>query len=743
MRRLLLAAVISFVCAQVAFATGFMMPDDRNLSCLQLESHRVSVKIADQSAVTHVEEVFRNQHDRQLEATFVFPLPEGASVSDFKMYVNGELVTGKIMEAGEAREIYQSIVRRMRDPGLLEYMDSRSLKLSVFPILPKSTQTVKIEYSQTLRADEGLVEYVYPLKSDSRAASTMKDFTLSLDISASAGIRNVYSPTHDVSIHTIDDHHVKASFEKEQALLDKDFEVFYALTDKAFGASVLSYRPEGKDGYFLLILSPKVEVAKDEIVPKDVAFICDTSGSMKGDKISQAKKALTWCVSSLSDKDRFTVVTFSDDTQVLSGELLDATKDNRDKAAKFIDAASAAGGTDIDTALAKALAMQGDAKRPYFIVFLTDGVPTVGKTNAGEIVKSVKDRDSHSARIFSFGVGNDVNTKLLDELAQVTGGVNQYVHPDENIEVKVSSFFNKIGAPLLSDVSMDYGSADVRDVYPKAPGDLFHGSEIIVTGRYAKAASTTIVLRGKGPSGKMTFEYPVEFTGEEKDNKFVASIWAGRKIAFLLGEIRLHGENSELKDEVIRLSKEFGIMTPYTSYLVKETENMPQPVMLRRQRPMGLEERKGDMARAMPAASAAPMPAQARMEKDLKSLGYTAGDSGSDAVKASEAYRRLTTGDKLSQGGEMRSASGRTFVNVGGVWSESGVTKDMKPVTVKFGSDAYFRIVKALPALRDAFALGDQVILAAGKYCLVVGDDGAEDAGDGSVTTVIEALAHR
>ena len=741
MRRWAICVGVTLVLAARALATGFMMPDDRRLSCLQLESHRVTASIEDRSAVTKVAEVFRNQHDRQLEATFVFPLPEGASVSGFKMYVNGKLVTGEIMDAGEARRTYQQIVAQMRDPGLLEYIDSRLMKMSVFPILPRSTQEVRIEYSETLNADNGLVEYVYPLRTPQAAAKTLDDFTLAVDITARAGIKNVYSPSHDVSIHRVDDTHVKASFEKTRAALDKDFHLFYSLTDKAFGASVISYRSAGKDGYFLMLVSPKVKIEEKEIAPKDVAFVLDTSGSMKGDKLEQARRALSFCVTSLNDADRFTIVSFSDEARPLSVEMLSSNSDNRAKAKAFIDDLKAAGGTDINIALSATLNMQEDSKRPFIVVFLTDGLPTIGETDINKIIRTVEDKSRSSARVFCFGVGDDVNTKLLDQLAQVTNATNQYVHPEEDIEVKVSSFFSKVGAPLLSQVEISYGSADVYDVYPKKAGDLFRGGEIVIAGRYKKAGSTTVVLKGKSASGEAAFEYQVSFSDSGNSKKFISNIWAGRKIAYLLGEIRLHGENEELKDEVVRLSKDFGIVTPYTSYFAKEAPPVPQPA-IDRLRSLGYiggdrmtEAREASAPRPLPstAASAAPHEIDLYRSADKASTGES-------AVRASEAYSRLMRNDKATEGREMRSASGRTFVNMGGVWADNTVTKDLQIVHVKFASEAYFRIVDSAPRLREAFALGDKLVLKAGKYCLVIDDDGEESLENANVKAVSAAL---
>jgi len=758
MRACFAAAVVAFFLSPLAYGTGFLMPDDARWGGLELESHRVTVDIRDQSARTKVVEVFRNQHSAQLEATFVFPLPKGATVSDFKMYVNGRLVTGEIMEAGSARQVYEDIVRRMRDPGLLEYMDSRLLKLRVFPIPKGSSQEVQITYNETLQAADGLVEYVYPLRTPQACGRTMKDFTLTVNIAASAGIKNVYSPTHGISVHNEDDRHVTAGFEEAGAALDRDFTLFYELSDKDFGAALIDEWPGSGDGYFMLLLSPKINFEADEIAAKDVVFVLDTSGSMKGEKIAQAKKALAFCVNALADKDRFNILPFGISVDRFSRDLSDATATNRGMAAEFIDRIQANGGTNIDAALQAALAMRSDDERPFVIVFLTDGMPTVGETQPEKILAGVQKLNKAGTRIFSFGVGYDVNAKLLDELSQTTKGATQYVEPGGDIEVKVSSFFKQMGDPVLSRIDIDYGNAGVYDIYPPQTGDLFRGGQVIVTGRYRHPGHSTITVKGQGPKGALVFEYPVDFAESGGKTEFVSSVWAGRKITYLLGEIRLHGENSELKEEVIRLSKQFGIVTPYTSYLVTEGSPVarPMPVPMHRQHGGGRIDGPG----VSPQMSA--QPTEARMERRrassaetarLKSLGYIDGSvagsaapaaalapSGAAAVQASVAYNELLTDAKADKGRLMQSAGGRTFVNIDGVWVDESAKDSQKTVKVKFGSPEYFRIYEKAGKLKAAFALGERIVISIGNWRLVVTDEEPDKASIDSLDAVLKAL---
>lgn len=555
-----------------AGATGIMIPKMPELPALAIKSHRVKVVIGDQVARTQVEQVFVNNTDRQLEATFVFPLPAGASVSEFAMMMNGKRVVGEVLEKQRARQIYTDIVRRMKDPGLLEYLGSNLFRASVFPIPARGEQKIDLSYSEVIKTDSGLSEYVFPLKTGEKYSRAMDDFSVSVELQSKIPIKTVYSPTHTVDVVKKSDTRVLVSCEEARGALDRDFRLLYALSGKDFGLNLLSHRPEGKDGYFLMMLAPKTDLKEKDVLPKDVCFVIDTSGSMSGPKIEQARKALEYCVNSLGAKDRFNIVRFSTDVELFSEALRSADKASRKEARDFISGLVARGGTDINWALEKALAMERDEKRPYLIVFLTDGKPTIGTTEPGEILNGVKMRNRSDSRIFVFGVGNEVNTHLLDQLADQTRATSQYVAPDEDIEVKVSSFYDKVNAPVLADVRIDLGKVGAYDVYPKRLPDLFKGTQLLVFGRYKKDGHVAIKLTGTLGDRDQAFVYEDTFAKAEPKNEFIPKLWASRKVGYLLDEIRLRGENEELVKEVITLSKEHGIMTPYTSYLVTEDE---------------------------------------------------------------------------------------------------------------------------------------------------------------------------
>ncbi|MDP6504732.1 MAG: VIT domain-containing protein, partial [Planctomycetota bacterium] len=567
-----LITLFALVGLAAASATGIMIPKPIGLPNLAVKSHRVKVSISDQVAQTHVEQVFRNHTNRQLEATFVFPLPAGASVSEFAMMMNGKRVVGEVLEKDRARQIYTDIVRRMKDPGLLEYLGSNLFKASIFPIPPRGDQKIEITYNEVVTHDTGLAEYVFPLKTGGKSSTTLDDFSVSVELKSKTPIKSVYSPTHAVDVVKKGDHEAKVSFELNQATLDRDFRLLYSVSDKDFGVNLVTHRTGGKDGYFLMMISPKAEVKKNEILPKDVCFVVDTSGSMSGKKIEQARKALQYCVNSLDKRDRFNVIRFSTDVELFQETLAKVTKKNVDAATQFVGNFAARGGTDIDLALRKALEMKTNDKRPYLVVFLTDGKPTIGTTEPKRIIDNVKQKTAKDIRTFVFGVGHDVNTHLLDQIASSSRAATQYVSPEEDIEVKVSSFFDKVNAPVLSNLKLNLGKVRAYDTYPKELPDLFKGNQLLVLARFREKGDYAIKLTGEINGKQKEFVYEGSYPEVNKENKYIPKIWANRKVGYLLDEIRLKGENKELVSEVTALGKEFGIVTPYTSYLIVEDE---------------------------------------------------------------------------------------------------------------------------------------------------------------------------
>jgi Ca-activated chloride channel homolog len=600
MRRSLAAALLVLFAAGSVQARGLLIPEEKQVPPLALLDHKVNVTIDDQVAVTRVEQTFRNHTDRQLEATYVFPVPKGASVRKFSMWVGGKEVPGELVEADKARKIYTDIVRRTQDPGLLEYMDHNLLKLRVFPIAPHSDQKIALSYTAVAPAEDGLVEYVYPLRTDARAVSTLEKFVLSVDLRSQHPIQNIYSPTHAITVTRPNDRQAVIGFEKEQALLDKDFVLYYTAGGKDVGLTALSHRPAaGANGYVLLLISPRSELSREQQIPRDMVFVLDTSGSMQGKRIEQARKALQYCLGNLTSRDRFCIMNFATAVNKYTDTLAPAEPERIDQARKWVDTLEATGGTAINDALAAALALRtSDAGRTFTIVFFTDGQPTVGETNIQRILANVAAKNTANTRIFTFGVGNDVNATFLDQLAERSRAVSTYVRESEDIEAKVSGLYAKISHPVLTDLKLTVGpgtklteihpvtgtgahlvrgpDVTLTEVYPAELPDLFHGTQLVVLARYSGWGHAAVKLTGNvGPEAK-EFVYEVNFADKTvEDKSFVEDLWGRRKVGYLLDQIRRNGEKKELVDEVVSLAKRYGITTPYTSYLIVPDGPMP------------------------------------------------------------------------------------------------------------------------------------------------------------------------
>ncbi len=579
MKRCVLGLLVVMACISQAQGKGLLIPVEKDLPPLAMLNHRVHVAIEDQVATTKVEQTFRNHTSRDLEATYVFPVPRGASVKDFAMWVSGKRVKGELLQAEKAREIYTSIVRQTQDPGLLEYMGTDLLRLRVFPVPARGDQKIEVSYTSIAKKDHEIVEYTYPLKTDGKATSTLEDFSMKLTLKSQHPILNVFSPTHAVSVSRKNDREAAIEFEKNQALLDKDFQLFYTTSGKDVGLTALMHRPiSTEDGYFMLLISPRPELASSQQAPRDLVFVLDTSGSMLQEgKLEQAKKALKHCLDGLSDKDRFALINFSTTVNRYRSNLTPVDKEQIDAAKKWVDRLESTGGTAINDALLNALDLQSkDEGRTFTVVFFTDGKPTIGETNGDKILANVGKKNTANTRIFTFGVGNDMNATLLDQLAEQTRAVSTFVRPQEDMEAKVSSFFGKISHPVLTNLKLAARSGvSMAEIYPPQLPDLFHGGQVIVLGRYHGTGHAAVTLTGNVGTDARDYTYELDFAAKAEDKSFVEDLWARRKVGYLLEQIRINGEKKELTDEVTALAKKYGIATPYTSYLIVPDAPMP------------------------------------------------------------------------------------------------------------------------------------------------------------------------
>jgi len=569
----LVSGLLILAASSVATADGIMTirPIPHLLPTPQpftVKYHHVDVTIQNQAATTVIDQVFINNNGVEVEGMYVFPIPEGASITEFAMWMDGEKVTGELLDSREAREIYREIVYSMKDPGLLEYAARDMYRAYVYPIPANGEVKIELSYHEVLDYDAGLVTYRYPLNTERFSHKPLESVSIAVEIESNTPIKSLYSPSHDIDA-VVSGLSASCGYEDEGVKPDKDFFVYYTVSEEDLGLNLITHKEAREDGYFMLLLSPGRIEELGRVMPKDIVFVIDRSGSMKGDKIEQARAALAHSIENLNEGDRFNVITFATQVRVFDDGLVEATPDNIADALGFIDRIEAAGSTNIDEALWEALETD-DSGRPRMVVFLTDGLPTVGEQDVATILENVEKRNRDGVRVFPFGVGYDVNATFLDQLALDNRGTVEYVRPDEDIEHKVTSFYNKVSMPILSDISIEIGGVEAYDTYPLDLPDIFNGTQALVLGRYAGSGPATIHLTGNVGDRVEERGYEATFPSRAAEHDFIPPVWAGRKIAFLMTEIRLHGETEELKDSIVDLATEFGIVTPYTSYLVRE-----------------------------------------------------------------------------------------------------------------------------------------------------------------------------
>jgi Ca-activated chloride channel family protein len=530
-------------------------------------------RVRDQIAEVQVSQTFHNPGSFQLESEFLFPLPEEGAIQNFVLLVDGRELPGRLLPKDEARRIYEEVVRSKRDPALLEYMGRGLYRTSVFPIPPGADRKVTMRYTQLCKRERDLVEFSYPLSTQKFTSKPIQRLMVNVSIQSKEAIKSIYCPSDDARIDRFGDREVRLSMERRDIVPSRDFRLVYTVADGAFSANVLSIRPsESEDGYFLLLASPEVKAPDTRPSPKTVIFVIDRSGSMAGKKIEQARGALKSVLNNLRDDDLFNIVAYDDRVESYKPELERFSSRAREDAERFVDNIREGGSTNIDAALKTAVAMVQDSSRPSYVLFLTDGLPTAGETRELTIAENCRNANSRRSRIFCFGVGFDVNARLLDRLSGGNSGTSEYVKPDEDIERHVSSFYSKMTRPVLSDIRIELTGVDVNRTYPRDVPDLFEGGQIVWAGRYRQSGRTTIRVSGKVAGERRSLDFPAELAGSASGSTydFVERLWAVRRVGDLIDQIDMHGQNRELVDELVSLSTKYGIMTPYTSFLADE-----------------------------------------------------------------------------------------------------------------------------------------------------------------------------
>lgn len=698
---------------------GLIIRPDFQPTELELRRHTINAQILEQIAVVTVEHEFYNPGAMTVEGTFLFPLPANAHVSRFSMNVDGKEMAGELLSAEEARSIYENIVRQQLDPALLEMADYRTFRARIFPIPAKAIRKLTLRYDANLAREGNTVTFQYPMQGNlthRRAGGPRtlprpivpvpferepaqqpkhvksQQSLLRIDLQTETALRNIYSPSHRVEIRQNDSRHATVECEMTNVLDGRDFLLYYSLDPNDIAATLLTHRPEtGKPGYFMLLISPQVDLSDNHVQAKDLVLVLDTSGSMAGEKIEQAKAALRYCLQRLGERDRFGLVTFSSEARIFRPTLVGITE--REDALWQVDKLEATGGTNINEALLAAhkLLRASPAGRGM-IIFLTDGLPSVGVQDEGQIRRNLQQANSNEVRLFPFGVGYDVNTKLLDGLGRDHHAFTDYISPQENIEGRVSTFYDKVRYPVMRNVEYEFRGTDVRLLSPRQLPDLFKGGQIILAGRYQQAGHASLILRGQAGEQRQTFQYEFDFPRREREREFVARLWATRRVGDLLEDIRLNGENAELKNEVISLAKEFGLVTPYTSYLVREEETLAEDVAALPGAFQQMERRRA---------------AEPSREMLMKA------SSGAGAVAMSQSIREMKEADVVAapQQASVVVVKGRTMaLNPDGVWIDTEFKPVLETVKIIFASNAYFTFLRLFPEAEDFCRLGQKVI---------------------------------
>lgn len=704
------AAVFSVVQAQGVIVPGpcercprpprpFRLP-----RALPITSIKIDTKIQSQVATTHVEQVFRNDTDAMLEGTYLFPIPESASIAEFAIWDGDRRLVGEVRSREEARRIYDEIVRRQRDPGLLEYAGKDLFQASIFPILPHSDKKLEITYTQVVHAESGTVAYRYPLGTG-RQITQVGSVSGRIEVESKDPLRNLYSPTHAIDVKRSNDRRSVVSFESEKGKELQDFQLFYTISKEDFGLTLLTYREPGRDGYFLLMISPKDDWSEQEYSAKDVVFVVDTSGSMAEEgKMEKARAALLYGIRILRPQDRFNVISFAGEEHLMESGLIAADDQGRQRGEAFVKTLRPVGGTNINQSLLASLRQFKDGDRPKILIFMTDGLPTVDETNVSKIVDNVRKAGRPGVRLFTFGVGYDVNTSLLDRIAADNGGVADYVEPKENLEVKVSNFFTKVNYPVLTDLNLDLGSVQTDLVYPRGIPDVFRGSQVTLIGRYNNPAALEAVrlkLNGKAAGNLKTYSYDnLRFPLHEDANDFLPRLWATRRVGWLMEQVRTNGEQNELRDEIVDLGTRYGIVTPYTSYLALESQEATMNIAPGTRPVRSLPTRGGFGAMNAPKAAADSVSVVTGQQAVQQSV----------QVREQKEVTRIKDDDFTSA---IRRIGGKTFYLRDDVWTDAEFKSDanLPQTTLVFGSDAYFELLKQKPKLADYFSLGERIIV--------------------------------
>lgn len=595
--KFILFPFLAFLFAQFSSAQIYVTPEDwdnRHIhhfpdrrpvvkKMYTIDAVEVDATVKDQIAEVSVTQTVRNPNDYGMEVQVLFPLPGDGVIQNFILMVDGEEITGELLSKEKARSIYEGIVRSKRDPALMEYMGYGLFKTSIFPVGVGQSRKISIRYTQVIEKRLGNMQFVYPIGTLKFSSRPIPKVTVNARIRTTKDIKSVYSPTGGVVINKSSERLATVKYEGINVQPSTDFKFNYGLDDGTVGASLYSHKSKiNEKGYFMFVASPKVEVKETVKVPKNIIFVLDQSGSMSGKKIEQSKSALEFVLSNLNKEDNFKIITYNDRVENYKKGFEAYNQANYKEASAYVKSIGSGGGTNIEGALKEALSgLKTD--RPNYLIFLTDGKATAGITDEHTIAQNVEKYNTTNTRIFCFGVGNNVNARLLDKLSTNNGGMAEYVKPNEDVEIAVSNLYQHISNPVMTGIEVVFKGVQVRETYPVRMPDLFQGSQLVIHGTYSKSGKGTVVMTGKINGEPKTFEFPVEFASPSGsgEHQYAEKLWAGKRIAYLLTMIDQNGKDEEMVKELVDLSKKYGILTPYTSFLAREDVDVTSTTSIR------------------------------------------------------------------------------------------------------------------------------------------------------------------
>lgn len=738
-RRLLLTVALAAGSASAASAQGWIeieRPVRPGLPASPVVriSSNVRTRIDGRVAVVEVEEQFRNAGGGIAEGTYLYPLPGEAVFQNFSLWMGETEVRGEMMNAEQARGIYEEIVRRLRDPALLTLEGHGLIRARVFPIQPGETRRVVLRYTQLLQRAGDALRMRYAIGQRGalpgtgfldRAPNTPADrFTFRVTVPNADSYGTPYSPTHAITSRRTGDQLLITL----DSTASGDVELFVPVRRGLVGTSLVAHAPGGEDGYFMLLVSPAQEDDAPALA-RDLTFVVDVSGSMSGDKIEQAKAALRQALNTLGGQDRFRLIAFSNRVTNFRDGFAAASPENLEAARRFVDGLQADGGTNIAGALDAALSATVAEERLPLVLFLTDGIPSVGEQAPERIAQNAGARIGRS-RIFTFGVGHDVNTYLLDRLAQEGRGTAEYVAPEANVEAAVGTLLNKIRHPALANLRIEHAPVGLVQTYPSRLPDVFFGEELVIFGRYRGTGDGEIVVSGQRGGRTERFTAQAVFPASATENEFIPRLWASRRIGELTRQIRIEGASQNLVQEVRELGLRYGILTEYTSYLVQE--------------PVTSTAQLQTMRQVMPNQAAPAAPRAQTGAGAFNSARSSSAMMGAGSLAAADAAAEARIGELGAGRGtalrDMRRVHGRLFVKIGEVWTDAAHQDSLRVIEVAPFSEAYFQLVRALPALAQYLRLGDEVLVAGRRASIKVTASGTTAWRAGQLYAVVRAF---